>query len=84
MKDLVDMLLLFESGELNALATAGAARLTFERRRTHEMPLSLPIPPADWQVPFDSMARECGITKSMAETFFDVCQFVDEIQARPS
>ena len=81
-KDLVDMLLLFESGELNALAAAGAAQLTFERRRTHEMPLSLPSPPADWQVPFDSMARECGITKSMAEAFFEVCHFVDEIQAR--
>jgi hypothetical protein len=41
-KDLVDMVLLFESGKLNALATAEAFKLTFERRSTHEIPLSLP------------------------------------------
>jgi hypothetical protein len=81
-KDLVDMLLLFESGKLNALTTAEALQLTFERRRTHEIPRSLPSAPADWQVPFDSMARECGITTSMAEAFFAVRQFVDEMQAR--
>jgi hypothetical protein len=43
-KDLVDMVLLFESGKLNALATAEAFKLTFERRSTHEIPLSLPAP----------------------------------------
>ena len=40
-KDLVDMVLLFESGKLNALATTEAFKLTFERRSTHEIPLSL-------------------------------------------
>jgi hypothetical protein len=81
-KDLVDMVLLFESGKLNALATVEAFKLTFERRSTHEIPLSLPAPPADWHVPFDSMASECGITKSMAEAFLEVRQFVEEIQAQ--
>jgi hypothetical protein len=82
-KDLVDMVLLFESGKLNALATVEAFKLTFERRSTHEIPLSLPAPPADWHVPFDSMASECGITKSMAEAFLEVRQFVEETQAQP-
>jgi hypothetical protein len=83
-KDLVDMVLLFESDKLNASATAEAFKLTFERRRTHEIPPSLPAPPTDWQLPFDSMAIECGIKKSMAEAFSEVRQFVDEIQAQPS
>ncbi len=83
-KDLVDMVLLFESGKLNALATAEAFKLTFERRGTHEIPLSLPTPPADWQLPFDSMASECGITRSMAEASLEVRQFVEEIQAQAS
>ncbi len=81
-KDLV--VLLFESGKLNALATAEALELTFERRSTHEIPLSLAAPPADWQLPFDSMASECGIAKSMAEAFLEVRRFVDEIQAQAS
>ena len=83
-KDLVDMVLLFESGKLNALATAEALELTFERRSTHEILLSLAAPPADWQLPFDSMASECGIAKSMAEAFLEVRRFVDEIQAQAS
>jgi len=82
-KDLVDMVLLFESGKLNALATAEAFKLTFEHRSTHEIPMSRPAPPADWHVPFDSMASECGITKSMAEAFLEVRQFVEETQAQP-
>ncbi len=80
-KDLV--VLLFESGKLNALATAEALELTFERRSTHEIPLSLAAPPADWQLPFDSMASD-GIAKSMAEAFLEVRRFVDEIQAQAS
>ena len=82
-KDLVDMVLLFESGKLKPLATAEAFKLTFERRSTHEIPLSLTAPPADWQLPFDSMASECGITKSMAEAFLEVRQFVEDTQAQP-
>jgi hypothetical protein len=81
-KDLVDMALLFESCKLNALATAEAFKLTFEHRRTHEIPLNLPAPAADWQRPFDSMAAECGMTKSMEEAFLEVRQFVEEIQAQ--
>jgi hypothetical protein len=82
-KDLVDMVLLFESGKLSALATEEAVKLTFERRGTHEIPLSLPAPPADWHLPFDSMASECGITKSMTEALLEVRQFVEEIQTQP-
>lgn len=67
-RDLVDLALLIGSGELDNKKVAEALRLTFERRRTHELAPTLASPPADWQIPFQAAARECGLEPGLGAT----------------
>jgi hypothetical protein len=81
-KDLVDLALLIGSGGLDKQRILAALRLTFERRRTHDLPASLVAPPADWQVPFHSLAEECGLPTDVAGVFAGVQKFVEEVLAQ--
>jgi hypothetical protein len=68
-RDLVDMVLLIQSGTLTNDKVAEAIRVTFERRKTHASPNSLPLPPAQWQKPYEALARECGISGQVEDAF---------------
>jgi hypothetical protein len=68
-RDLVDMVLLIQSGTLNSDKVAEAVRVTFERRKTHAMSGTLPAPPADWQKPYEALARECGLAGRVEDAF---------------
>jgi hypothetical protein len=81
-KDLVDLALLIGSGELNRRRIQNALRLTFERRRTHDLPAGLPSPPADWQILFQALAQECGLPTDIAAVFARVQAYLDEVLAR--
>ena len=59
-RDLLDMLLLTESGRLSRTLTAQAIRTTFKTRKTHEVPNEFAEPPASWSKPFAALALECG------------------------
>ncbi|HEY4027997.1 MAG TPA: nucleotidyl transferase AbiEii/AbiGii toxin family protein, partial [Candidatus Dormibacteraeota bacterium] len=48
-KDLVDLVLLIESGLLDAVRLAERVRTVFSVRGTHEPPDDLPPPPAAWR-----------------------------------
>ncbi len=65
-KDLVDMVLLLDSGILDRTRLAESITATFRRRATHPVPSSLPEPLADWSKPFGELAAECGIDASMS------------------
>jgi hypothetical protein len=80
-KDLVDLALLVGSGGLDKQRIVEALRLTFERRRTHEL-ASLVPPPADWQIPFHALAEECGLPTNVAAVFAGVQAFVEEVLAQ--
>jgi Nucleotidyl transferase AbiEii toxin, Type IV TA system len=80
-KDLVDMALLIGSRELDKHRILEALRLTFERRRTHDL-ASLVPPPADWQIPFRGLAEECGLPTDVAAVFARVHEFVEEVLAQ--
>ena len=80
-KDLVDLALLIVSGGLDKQRILDALRLTFERRGTHDLASLLP-PPADWQIPFQAMAEECGIPIDIAAVFARVQEFVEEVLAQ--
>ena len=60
-RDLVDMVLLIQSGTLANDKVAEAIRVTFERRRTHALPNTLPVPPAEWQKPVPRRLRASAI-----------------------
>jgi len=80
-KDLVDLALLIGSGELDKRRILEALRLTFERRGTHDL-VSLAPPPADWQIPFQALAEECGLPTDIAAVFARVQEFVEEVLAQ--
>jgi predicted nucleotidyltransferase component of viral defense system len=61
-KDLVDLVLLVHSGQLEPERVRQALRATFETRGTHPLPTSLPQPPEDWTEPYAAMAQELKLT----------------------
>lgn len=83
-KDLVDLALLIGSGGLEKPRILDALRLTFERRGTHDLPVGLGLvpPPADWQIPFQALAEECGLQTDVAGVFAVVQEFLEEVVGR--
>jgi Nucleotidyl transferase AbiEii toxin, Type IV TA system len=74
-RDLVDLVLLIQSGTLDKARLREAIRLTFDRRGTHAVPNILPHPPTDWQKPYDALAKECGLSGAIEGAFaiLDTC-----------
>ena len=81
-KDLVDVALLIASGGLNRERILDALRLTFERRGTHDLPVALVPPPAEWQIPFQALAGECRLPTDVATVFASVQEYFEEVQTR--
>jgi hypothetical protein len=78
-KDLVDLVLLFERTKLDTVRLPQAIRETFRRRKTHDVPLTLISPPASWSAPFSEMAAECGLESDMQKQFGVVAQFCSKL-----
>jgi len=77
-KDFVDMLLLAEMGEIDSLNLRKAIRATFDDCKTHELPISVPLPSKDWSLPFQKMAIEVGLKfKSLSDAGAALQQFLD-------
>jgi len=79
-KDLVDILLMAEMGEIDAVNLILALEATFGARQTHSLPATLPDPPRDWSRPFRSMADdvELGYT-ALDEAYRALQRFLDPI-----
>ena len=82
LKDLVDLALMIGSGGLDKQRILDASRLTFERRGTHDLPADLLPPPADWQIPFQALAEECGLSTDVAAVFAVVLEFLEQVLPR--
>lgn len=78
-KDLLDLALLIGSRGLDKERTLEALRLTFDRRGTHDLPSDLPAPPINWQIPFQALAKECGIPEDIGAVFAAVRKFFQEL-----
>ena len=81
-RDLVDMVLLIQSGTLTNDKVAEAIRVTFERRKTHALPGTLPVPPAEWQNPYRALARECDLSGQVENAFAVLQIFMESILGR--
>ena len=79
-KDLLDLALLIGSGGLDNERTLEALRLTFERRGTHDLPSDLAAPPTNWQIPFQALAKECGLPDDIGAVFAAVREFLRELR----
>lgn len=60
-KDLIDLVLLTRSGDLQPVRTLQFVRSTFGKRQTHDPPPEMPPPPTDWSRTFAALAEEIGI-----------------------
>jgi hypothetical protein len=74
-RDLVDMVLLINSGKLHKNRTAKALEQTFTRRKTHPVPAELEPPAVAWKEPFAALAQECGLPKDINAAFVAVNAF---------
>jgi len=69
-RDMVDMVLLIQSAKKMDIALVKKAiDATFKRRKTHPVPESFQVPPADWKGPYAALARQCGLSEDLDEAF---------------
>lgn len=74
-KDLIDMVLLLKIRMPNPKDIAQAVQKVFEKRNTHVLPSILNPPPESWNIPFSTMATECGLSQDMKTAFRTVSDF---------
>jgi predicted nucleotidyltransferase component of viral defense system len=60
-KDLVDLVLLVQSGLVEAAQAGQALQVTFRFRATHPLMAELPKPPEPWSESFQALATELGL-----------------------
>lgn len=68
-KDLVDLVLLVKSNDLDKNKVLDALIKTFAQRNTHPLPQELPVPPARWEEKFADLAAECELEITLAEAY---------------
>ena len=78
-RDLVDMVLLIQSGNLDKGQVRKAISLTFDRRKRHSLPSALPAPPAEWQRPYQALALEGGLSGRDEDAFAAVRSYAESI-----
>jgi hypothetical protein len=78
-RDLVDMVLLIQSATLAHNKVTEAIRVTFERRKAHSLPDTLPVPPAEWEKPYGALARECDLSGQLEDAFAVLRMFMEPI-----
>ncbi len=78
-KDLVDMVLLISTGELQTNRFAVAIKATFERRATHIFSSTLLPPPNSWSGPFAALAEDCGISVDIGSAFQVTQNFINQL-----
>lgn len=73
-KDLVDLVLLLEAGQLKPERVKEALRATFGARGSHSLPAQLPAPPMEWTEPYAALAEELRLP---ADTLQDAHAYLD-------
>ena len=74
-KDLVDLVLLIDSGGMNMERLKRDITDTFSRRKTHAVPVVMESPPGFWKPVFERLAAECGMDGDMTAQFEKVACF---------
>jgi hypothetical protein len=80
-KDLVDRVLIAGEASLDAGRLRGALDATFDGRSTHPLPPRLPVPPADWRVPYGRMCRDIGLDPDLGAGQSLAASLVDPVLA---
>jgi hypothetical protein len=78
-KDLVDLVLIAQSFELDARDLRLAIDHVFERQNTHPAPTALPAPPASWRLPFERLAASVGVEEGLSEAHATAGALLDPV-----
>lgn len=78
-KDIVDIILLMEKGNLKIDPLKDALLRTFQKRNTHPVQVDLPDPPELWEKPFRKMADMCGIVLDLPSVMNNIRLFYKDI-----
>jgi hypothetical protein len=81
-KDLVDLVLVAGEATVDAGRLREALDATFKRRTTHPLPQRLPVPPADWRVPYGRLCRDIGLDADLGAGHALAAALVDPVLAR--
>jgi hypothetical protein len=73
-KDLVDMVLLIDSGLLSLADLRATIAATFASRSTHPVPTSLPLPPPSWSSPYAALAEELRLSARALAAAYDLIE----------
>ena len=69
-KDLVDLVLLAQLGQVEPERIRRALAATFKSRGTHPLPTKLPTPPGDWAEPYADLAEKLGLdARTLAQAY---------------
>ena len=66
------MLILIRKGNLDTEKLLVAVNTTFQKRKTHELPAELPLPPDFWRGPFKKLAELSEIAVDLQAGFEQV------------
>lgn len=64
-KDLIDIVLVERSSQLDAAALRTALAATFAERALQALPSEVPAPPAEWRVPYAKLAETVGLSPDL-------------------
>lgn len=78
-KDLIDLALIGTEATLDAATLARALKETFEHRDQHDLPITLPEPPARWRLPYGVLAREVDLPPNLSDGFAAASAMVDPV-----
>lgn len=81
-KDLIDLILLINTQDMNITWLKHAIQETFKRRKTHTIPKILLAPPVEWKTKFSALAKECGINTSMDQAFEIVSEYYTSLDIK--
>lgn len=80
-KDLVDILLIEGSEEIEAKRLREALEGTFASRNRQALPATLPAPPGNWAAPYARLAEQVAVEPDLSAAFSRAAAFLDPILA---
>ena len=81
-KDLVDVVVIANTQEIDAAKLAEAITVIFERRGEHAVPATLPQPPGEWAAPWQRLVRDVPAADELADGHRIAAALFDPILAR--
>lgn len=77
-KDIVDILALIRTGQLNIEKLKISLKETFKVRNTHNLPTKLPTLPDNWAAPFNKMVKECKMNMRIDTALEEIGMFCEK------